>query len=177
MSKLLATELKKAFECILQKAIYPTSNKNAEVVRAFNSKFFDIGAKASEPTTGPAISEHAIKNQASIKDVVVNGTVVEVYYDSSTCDAFTSTNETQALLGDKKWLGLLLNLGLAVTDVSYSGSALSSGDAEEGASVGGDGEKDIVLYVYEGQSKTFYLEATGKEKTTYTIKLIDISAE
>lgn len=166
MAKTIAQELKKTLECLKQVATYPVSGEISEILAGFNSLYFDINVKSAETP----------KNQPAIKSILVNGCVIEVNYNSSECEAFTSSDETQALLGNKKWLGLLLDLKLPVTNVKYSNYELTSVDVAEAESVGGNGTTEIVLYVYEGQTKTFYLEATGKEKTTYTVKLNNLEA-
>lgn len=176
MAKTIAQELKKTLECLKQVATYPVSGEISEILAGFNSLFFDVDCKKSNATTDPVISEYATANQAAIHSIEVDGTVIKINYHSDDCIAFTSTNETQALLGNKKWFGLLINVGQDATGVSYSGGALTADDVTEAGTVGGDGEKEFVLYVYEGQSKTFYLEATGKQKTTYTIYFNNLDA-
>lgn len=85
---------------------------------------------------------------------------------------FTSTDSGQAALGDKEWLGFAIETDEILTNVTWNGTALTSADIAESATVGLNNKTIIFWTPYEKLPKTITLGTVDGSKNDVTIKIV-----
>jgi hypothetical protein len=138
-------------------------------------------AKALVTVTGdmPAASKAKMEaNQSKIENVSVIGNTINIAVDVASLEDFTSTNETQALLGNVNWVGILIHTNTSdITQLKYNGSALGSGDVADALQSGGVAG-DIVLWIVadtvKATPKVITLSGENYVTQTITIKIVDM---
>lgn len=86
-------------------------------------------------------------------------------------NTFTSTNEVQARKGNKEWVGIFIDTGDRLTNITWNGTALGEEDIAEAQSVGAKDDKTIIFWTpYEELPKSVKVGTVDGTKETVTVK-------
>ncbi len=142
-----------------------TKMKNAGIMAP---DAWTISVRLAPSLTDAVAAANNAKASAAYADGVVTIT--------ADVDALEESESSVPEQGTHKWIGLGIGTGLSsVTLVKYNGSALTTSDAEEAASVGLDQPGEFVLYVRADEiaemPKSITLKADGYGEITISITL------
>ena len=118
------------------------------------------------------------ENQGKAKVTATENTVnVAVSGGVSSLKKWTSSDPSQAALGDKPWIALDIDTKLDdITKLKYNGAALTQTDVDE-AAAWGLGAGHIILWIkaddVKAAPKTITLSGDGYETKKLTIKVVD----